>query len=394
MSPVLLFDFPPQRLAFTHPERVLVATRIEEVRGVLREVEAAAAAGLWAAGYVSYEAAPAFDSALQVRAGHVLPLAWFGLFRGPAQMPTTKGEAHFSAWVPSVSREAYRTGIDTIREAIAAGETYQLNYTLRLRGQLTGEPLAAYEALRAAQRASYCAYLDLGAHRLVSASPELFFERRGAQLVTRPMKGTQPRGRYEEEDSARAAWLQASEKNRAENVMIVDLLRNDLGRVCEVGSVTVPRLMKTETYATVHQLVSTVRGRLRADVDAIDCVRACFPGGSMTGAPKLRTLDIIDALETQARGVYSGTIGFLACNGTADLNIVIRTAVMTGDQLHVGAGGAIVLDSDAVEEYDEMLLKATAPLRALLAGALDADTAAPCGAQQARAAGTAALDDR
>ncbi|MBF5045200.1 aminodeoxychorismate synthase component I [Aggregicoccus sp. 17bor-14] len=358
--PLLLFDFPPERLAFAHPERVLVAERLEDVRGVLREVERAAAAGLWAAGYVSYEAAPAFDPALQVREGHVLPLAWFGLFRAPVPAPAPAGPSQFGAWEPSVTREAYRAGIDAIREAIAAGETYQLNYTLRLRARLTGDPLAAYEALRAAQRARYCAYLDLGAHRLVSASPELFFERSGERLVTRPMKGTLPRGRWAEEDDARAAWLQASEKNRAENVMIVDLLRNDLGRVAQVGSVQATRLFEVERYPTVLQLTSTVEARARPGTTLEQVFGALFPCGSITGAPKVSTMRLISRLEGRPREVYCGAIGLVRPGGDATFSVAIRTLWQDAASgwAEYGTGGGITWDSTAADEHAEALAKA------------------------------------
>lgn len=262
-------------------------------------------------------------------------------------------------------RDRYLADIEASKRALLAGESYEICLTNSVRVPAAGPGYRFYRELRRCNPAPYAAYLRWDGVEVACSSPERFLkiDRHGV-VETKPIKGTAPRGRGPHEDERLRAALTTSAKTRAENLMVVDLLRNDLGRVCEVGSVHVPRLMVTETYTTVHQLVSTIRGRLKAGVDAIDCVRACFPGGSMTGAPKLRTMEIIDSLETTARGIYSGAIGFLACNGTADLNIVIRTAVLVDGEWHVGAGGAIVLDSDPVEEYDEMLLKALSALRA------------------------------
>ncbi len=356
------------------PAGVLEAMRPDEVTPTLAAAEGAAARGLWVAGFVTYEAAPGLDPTLVVRAREPgdpfsrLPLAWFAMFqhRQETVLPSPREEEvqEGDAWVPSIGRERYDDAIARIREHIAAGDTYQVNHTLRLRSTVQGDERGLYRDLCYAQRGAHAAYLNAGRYRILSASPELFFWLDGDRLTTRPMKGTAPRGRFFAEDEELRERLTTSVKDRAENAMIVDLLRNDLGRISRTGSVEWTKVFEPERFETVWQLTSTVSSDLEPGTGLADVFRALFPSGSITGAPKVRTMRIIAELEDSPRGVYCGAVGFLAPATagppTASFNVAIRTVVVDAET-HVaeyGVGGGITYDSSAAGEFDETVAKA------------------------------------
>lgn len=350
-------------LKFSAPRETVVATRVEEVLPALRRIEAAAAAGVWAAGFVAYEAAPAFDPALTVRADGAFPLLWFGLYSGaetvePPAPPDPAPAVFAPDWQPSVSAGDYRAALERIRTHIRRGDTYQVNYTLRLQALFEGDPWAAFVRLAAAQEAPYAAWVDAGDWVLASSSPELFFRLEGTDIESKPMKGTAARGLTLEQDRAQAGALQNSEKERAENVMIVDMVRNDLGRIARQGSVHVPRLFEAERYPTVWQLTSTVAAQTTAGLTEV--FSALFPPASITGAPKVETMRLIAGLETSPRRVYTGTVGFAAPGRRMQFNVAIRTILVDrrSGRAEYGVGSGIVWDSDPDREWAECRTKA------------------------------------
>ena len=345
---------------YNNPETILTAARLEEVLPVLAQVEAAVDSGLHAAGYLAYEAAPAFDPAMKPHAPDALPLLCFALYKDYTQTPPPMLEGAYTLgpWQAALDEAAYLEAIMAIREHIAAGDTYQINFTFPLEAAFEGDAFAWFRRLAAMQGQGYFGYFDAGRHALLSASPELFFQLNGERLITRPMKGTRPRGASLEEDERLRAALAASEKDRAENIMIVDLLRNDLGRISASGTIKVSDCFQIEAYPTVWQMTSTVSGRSEASLPEI--FQALFPCGSVTGAPKIASMKIIHDLEAQPRGLYCGALGWWSPGRQAAFNVAIRTAVIDREKgrAHYAVGSGVTWYSSAEGEYQECLDKA------------------------------------
>ena len=354
---------PRLRHAFGAPRAVLVAHAPHEVRAVLDAVQAAAEQGRWCIGYLRYEAAPAFDTALAVHPADG-PLAWFAVHDAPLPWPEDDNAAAARVeWRDTCPRPAFDAAVAHIQQAIAAGELYQVNLTAPLLGGWAGEPEAGaapalFAALQRAQPGGYAAFIDTGDEQLLSVSPELFFDWQSGSILARPMKGTAARGATPEADAAQADALRASPKERAENVMIVDLLRNDISRIAQPFSVRVPRLFHTEALPSVWQMTSDVQATTRAGTSLADVFGALFPCGSVTGAPKVRAMQMIRALEAGPRGVYCGAIGVVRPGEPgqgirATFNVPIRTVIVRGDGLRCGIGSGITSSALPDAEWQE-----------------------------------------
>lgn len=356
----------PARL-YRHPRAVVEARSTAEIAPMLAAMRGHDGE---AAGFLSYEAAGAFEPSVATNRAPDVPLGWFGLFDTyeavdvPALLPDSAG-AWIGALEPRVSRADYNAMFEAVQALIAAGDLYQANLTFRADVRVLGDPLALYARLRAATRGGWGAIVNTGETIFLSFSPELFFALEGDQLTCRPMKGTAPRLSDSRSDQAAAAALAADPKQRAENLMIVDLMRNDLSRVAVAGSVAVPELFALERYPTVHQMTSTVTATRAPGIDAVDVLAALFPCGSITGAPKLRAVQALGEIEADPRGVYTGAIGRIDASGDAMFNVAIRTLALSvdGDRATIGLGGGIVADSTADAEWDESLAKGAFLLR-------------------------------
>ena len=361
MNQVVLHSaFQKQWLRFTQPEKVIATSSIDEVLVKLQEVnQLVQEQQLWAAGFLSYESAAAFDRILQTHQTTDFPLLWFGLYQQPEIVELAESIAEFNLdWRPTITQEQYNSAIAKIKHYISCGDTYQVNYTTRLEAEFMGDPWQYFLGLAAAQQADYGAYLELPNFTICSASPELFFTLDGSEVVSRPMKGTAARGYTLTGDRAVAQWLQNSAKNQAENVMIVDMIRNDLARIARLSTVEVSSLFEVEQYPTLWQMTSTVKAQTKASLPEI--MQALFPCASITGAPKPSTMRIIQELEPKPRKIYTGTIGYISPKNQAQFNVAIRTVLLdrVRNKAEYGVGGGIVWDSASASEYEECQIKA------------------------------------
>ncbi|GCE12378.1 aminodeoxychorismate synthase component I [Tengunoibacter tsumagoiensis] len=364
---------------FSNPIQILKIHRVAELSHLLLSIQMYVQQGYYVAGYFAYECGYALEKlGLADYSSEKKPLAWFGVYKQPLVLnhlsktepslsfshPTRKDapylvkDLHFN-----LDESAYHHKIEQIKEYIRAGDVYQVNFTGRYNFTFSGSPVSFYQALKKKQQVRYGGYIRTADQDILCFSPELFFRADGQKIITKPMKGTAPRGCTLAEDDEQAAWLYNDTKNRAENVMIVDLLRNDLGRICQIGSVTVPHLFEIEQYATLFQMTSTVQGRVREEIDYSQLFQSLFPCGSITGAPKMRAIEIIKELEDSPRGVYTGSIGYFAprsltSEAKAVFNVAIRTIVLEQGQGEMGVGSGITYDSQPADEYLECAIKA------------------------------------
>tara|TARA_B100000686_G_C16791358_1_gene978943 strand:- start:1046 stop:2977 length:1932 start_codon:yes stop_codon:yes gene_type:complete len=351
------------------------ARKPDQVISAMDEVQDAVENGCHAAGFMTYEAASGFEPVMQTHELNSMPLLWFGLFKRREVVPlkfVQKLDSYtIGNWQPSMNRSAYSSAVADIHGYIAKGDTYQVNFTNRLRAPFSGDDAAFFVDLCKSQRSRYCAFVDIGSHAILSASPELFFSLRDGRLRMRPMKGTRHRGRWLSEDNAIIAEMSCDPKERAENVMIVDMLRNDLGRISTPGSIVVEKLWETERYETVNQLVSHINSQINHGVRLTELFQALFPCGSVTGAPKIRTMELISELEKDPRGVYTGCIGYISpihdrtskksCgNFEACFNVAIRTVCIDREQecAEYGVGSGVTHDSSDEGEFEECRIKA------------------------------------
>ncbi|WP_185983248.1 aminodeoxychorismate synthase component I [Aureimonas mangrovi] len=372
-------DFSGEELLFREPSALIVAQEAGEFASALDAVEEARGAGRWLAGYVSYEAGYLLEPKLAplLPAGRRAPLLCFGVFDGPDDprarrpfRPSSNEEPRIEASRPRWSRTDYARRFERLHAHLRAGDCYQANLTFPIDARWQGDPLALFDDLARRQSVRHSALIELTGPVVLSRSPELFFEvSREGMIEARPMKGTVPRGRTREEDDAARHFLANDAKNRAENLMIVDLLRNDISRVTETGSLDVPELFRVESFSTVHQLVSHVRAKLAPGVDFSEILAALFPCGSITGAPKIRAMEILRELEGAPRDVYCGAVGWMAPGHRMAFNVAIRTLSLFGNgEARFDVGGGVVFDSTADGEYDECLLKARFATGASLQG--------------------------